>query len=1167
MATTIDDLSVTNYEPLIKDIASLQLEHQNLTQAENEQIKTNPALEANFKNLQAERYDRIERQKKYNDLLLSSSAQSAIESLPLKSQKWDAIAIVETDYELKNPSEDAIIYVQEEQALANAKQAGGNYYLTIKFAVQENRAQRQSQINGLKRYQKEKEAKEKAALELLLDKTAIARLERNEKYNKFVIDHVLKGASVVNAAFYQVPDRTWVAVYGVPQFIAPFLRSLPSFRPAGKAGYYCFTIWDLLELSKTMVLRNPHEFLNTILDSDPLFKTTNTLTDGRVLQLYEAFPHDKLKFMGNNNFSSSSITNTRHTDIGPGNTDLLIKALLDECFPFYADVKSGTKKYPHFIDYGENQPFPTPDQAFQGFKKLIGVGTQAYAEGIFRIMKKMGELNVSAQSLKNEVMVFPKTTDYSSRLSNFSAPRNPIIPKPNPDYDPVLAQKYGYNVTYNEGKIIYDEYYPKNERLAAQYIRGEITQAYYDAERFKTIPAFKAKNPSLDAKIAYNSSQKYNMSVFDKPEMEHYWVQIFQKGNEAFFEEMSNFEIEKYYSIRPQSSFLYVPKIGYINPFECIFIPSITVASPLATEKQRQAQLQREANRQRMLARWTSFSSALKSGNIFAASTALLNLIGFESAANMLGKIDRFTGGLLTSASMFGMTAIKVSQGAHISRQETLNALMVIAKVGIVVASGGSAAAIIGTVSSQLSQGTLGESAFGKAILQLGSILAVAGATGSTLEQALSQQAEKELKTQAMKQIAKETQLDKSVIGIVAVQTLVETSSSAAMGRDWESTLIEAAKKGSMQVAASLVPGGHLLVEAAFKVYEKGWDSMLPKGFDLDAIENPITAISNVDWKNVGKNIINSLKDKQNKQIIALIATGKMKPEDIARGVFVQKLSEDLAAKTALTEYKRNPNDPGVKAATEMLAAVHLEERRMAVADKIGRGKIPSKAEILLLEPAGQVYLDMIKEIIPEAQVGTAFSTAMKIGMPDISDYISMQGPDLRIDWPFKLPNLSLMDLKVDISKLSINGLSLLSFQAQGLSLPSFGKIPSPDQLTLFDLPKMGVDIDPIELERLVKITLPKNVNLRPRIPQFPGGELSPNAHIIDTDLNVNIRSKLAFSPYEHPMLKYGHVERKLTREQELYNMMRTLEVKQAMLKVEEGELAIAQMTSNTTIA
>lgn len=1174
MATTLDDLQSTSFStvPEIKSIEALQAENANLTAAENEQIKNNPALEASLKNLQAERYDRIERQKKYNSLLLSGQAQMAIESLPLKAQKNDAIKAAETDFDYKDASEDTLIYVQEEKALMDAQRTGGNYLLTVKFAVQESRAQRQVQINGMKKYYSQKEQEDKSKLETLLSNTDKARFERNEKYRKFVIEYVLRYNSQANVSYYGLPSTEWVKLHsyltaqeianyraatGRTQVNIPFsqtrfagVKNAREFIYYPKDAYgkaYAKTIvgapiWDLLDSLKDVVLRNPHEFLNTIKESDSTFNTiANSTANLR-------YPANGIRFLGSKEYKSLDF----------GETEYLIKALLDECFPFYADVKSGVKKYPFIIDYGENVPFPTPDQAYAGFKKLLRLGSNLWAEGVFTVMKKIAEVNSASDTNSNLVIAFPKTSEYYSRYSDFSANQNPIIPKPNPAFKRSKQFEMAYNLTPQQAER-HTEAVIKGENVQKLYAARQITEA----QRNSMNAAIQAQYGDTYALVNAASKQGYNFNRLNNPAFASSWAGIFQPGGESFFEEMSNNDIQDYYSIRPQSGFLYVPKIGYINPYFATFIPTVEVTSPMATEAQRRANLERQARAQANLSMFKNLVKGMATGNF----TQIMAVIMPDSKfAKAFTKLDALTGGLITSVQMFGQTTIKAVQGAHISREETMNALMVMAKVGILVASGGSAASVIGAVSSQLSQGTLGESAFGKAVLSLGSVLAVSSYAKVTLEQALTQQVERELKSVATKEIAKETKLDKSVIGIVAVSALVETSTSAALGRDWEKTLIEAAKKGSMQVAATLVPGGHLLLEAAFKVYDKGWDSMLPKGFDLGAIENPITALERVDWKDVGKNILNGLKNQQNKQIIALIATGRMKPEDIARGVFVQKLTEDLAKKTAMTEYARNPNDPGVKAATEMLATVHLEQRRHAVAEKIGRGERLTKDELRLLEPAGEVYLNMLKEIVPDVQVTSALQTALKIGMPDIKNYLSMEGPDLRIDWPFKIPTMNLMSLGIDISKLSLNGLSLPEFQSKGLSVPGFGKIPSPDQLTLFDLPKLGVKIDLPELEKIVKITLPKGVDLKPRIPMEVGGEIPNETRIIDTDLNVDIRGRLGFSPYEHPMLKYGYVERKLTRQQELYNMMRTIELKEAMLKLDEGNLALAQMTNNTTL-
>jgi hypothetical protein len=115
---------------------------------------------------------------------------------------------------------------------------------------------------------------------------------------------------------------------------------------------------------------------------------------------------------------------------------------------------------------------------------------------------------------------------------------------------------------------------------------------------------------------------------------------------------------------------------------------------------------------------------------------------------------DKFTGGTITKLTNVSNLPAKALQGKPISKAELIEAAMVAAQVGAIVASGGSASALIGAGAGALKSGPLGKTSFGRNVLTFAEIAGNAAAIHSAATSQVAQQAGKtaaDAATQAVK--------------------------------------------------------------------------------------------------------------------------------------------------------------------------------------------------------------------------------------------------------------------------------------------------------------------------------------------------------------------------------------------------------------------------------
>ena len=120
--------------------------------------------------------------------------------------------------------------------------------------------------------------------------------------------------------------------------------------------------------------------------------------------------------------------------------------------------------------------------------------------------------------------------------------------------------------------------------------------------------------------------------------------------------------------------------------------------------------------------------------------TALKVVKATPIAKDVYKGVDKLTGGTLTSVEKVIDLPGRIAAGKPISKAEIMNAAMVGMKAAAIVASGGSAAAVVSTSAGMLKAGPLGKSPLGSNLLTLAEV----GGAAAAIHKAAAEQAAKE---------------------------------------------------------------------------------------------------------------------------------------------------------------------------------------------------------------------------------------------------------------------------------------------------------------------------------------------------------------------------------------------------------------------------------------
>ena len=198
---------------------------------------------------------------------------------------------------------------------------------------------------------------------------------------------------------------------------------------------------------------------------------------------------------------------------------------------------------------------------------------------------------------------------------------------------------------------------------------------------------------------------------------------------------------------------------------------------------------------------------------ILAADRALKSIPGVR---DVYRDLDKFSGGTFTSLTNLTKMPGRALKGEAISQAEFADAASFALKAGLLVASGGSAAAIIGTMAGQLKKGPLGESELGKNLLSIGEVAGIAYATGEIVSDVVASKAKDEAIAKMSGEAAKKAGAAGSILVVAAAGKYSNPDSSfvgntmvAAQGEAKKAAVVEMQKKTGVPVglATQMVDG------------------------------------------------------------------------------------------------------------------------------------------------------------------------------------------------------------------------------------------------------------------------------------------------------------------------------------------------------------------------
>jgi hypothetical protein len=186
-------------------------------------------------------------------------------------------------------------------------------------------------------------------------------------------------------------------------------------------------------------------------------------------------------------------------------------------------------------------------------------------------------------------------------------------------------------------------------------------------------------------------------------------------------------------------------------------------------------------------------------------------------------ELDKLTGGLITDVANIQTLPLRVVRGDPITKDECIRDGLLGLKVAAIILSGGSTASIISQSSSQLSRGTLGQTALGRAVLSIGGAVAGAALTSvppgsissavASTSPSVGQVAVSATETVAIGaatgQIIKNTQI--GAIGAALIGAGGAVGTAAITGADIGSSLQSYGTGTAIAAGAKVVPGGSLV--------------------------------------------------------------------------------------------------------------------------------------------------------------------------------------------------------------------------------------------------------------------------------------------------------------------------------------------------------------------
>lgn len=290
-------------------------------------------------------------------------------------------------------------------------------------------------------------------------------------------------------------------------------------------------------------------------------------------------------------------------------------------------------------------------------------------------------------------------------------------------------------------------------------------------------------------------------------------------------------------------------------------------------------------------------------------TNSLRLLRSWKVTANLTKQVDRYTGGMITDFISVSSIPGRVVKGDKIPKEELIRDALFAIRVGAVVASGGTATAIVGATANQLQQGELGQSELGRVVLGVAQVVAVAAATGQAWQEVAKKQAVNTAGQAAAEEAAQETALGRSEAGRLLIGATLAGATASVNGTTAQAAVSDLAKSSSKQIAIREI-AKELNIPYADKI-AKGLVDNVDKLTNIDELKKILNevdvgrALASVqraaekmpdvfkniempDMSKVGQNIIREVSELPQTVVDATKQLAKETseiPEDIAKAV------------------------------------------------------------------------------------------------------------------------------------------------------------------------------------------------------------------------------------------------------------------------------------------
>lgn len=600
-----------------------------------------------------------------------------------------------------------------------------------------------------------------------------------------------------------------------------------------------------------------------------------------------------------------------------------------------------------------------------------------------------------------------------------------------------------------------------------------------------------------------------------------------------------------WYWPRPRDGYMYIPGWGYILPdkFMPNFVDPQQTPWGFAEEQRKEAeQARRRAKRKRggsfvqKVARAAAKMNTKKgfwkglgelAGNIIHELDPIyqINRIARQTPVlkDLHRELENLSGGLGAQLERVSDIPAKWIRGEPVTEQDLLEALDVGIKVVVIVASQGSATAIVGTVSSQLSRGSWGNDEVGKIFLAIGEIAAVAYASNTSFTKALGKYAERQTVALMKKEVYKANP-DADIFGSFLIEMSVNGGFAYHRGAEWSNAFAGAAEKSALIAVGKQSPAAALAAMAFSEVKKNGIDHYIP---NWDTVTDPEAWFDNFDWSKLGPNFVQMVREADKKDIKRLtgltimMAAGRINGET-ALGIIGQTIALRQIERFHTYQPVGPVRDKEMESFEKAFAQVQKSKNEVLLVNKIGAGHIPSVTEMETILDSGSAnwITGKISAAIndPEAQ-NMLWLEQLKIGIPDWAKIGSIDMPE----WA-----------KVD--KVDMPGWSKVTGQEEWNKKLQAGWKKFKDRLMSRDtLLKM--------FNGYLHSIWPPGTPLK-----VPGTD---RYNYVNYEGFVEVRNALNFD-YDHPMVKVGHVSKRYSQSQTQYMLAREMEVKQAQNRLSQ---------------